>query len=248
MITEKHPTAVILAAGEGTRMKSRMAKVLHQVCGKSMIRHVVGAVKEAGFEKIIVVIGHQAEAVRADLDGEGVLFALQEERLGTGHAVMQAGSLLDRYEGTVMILAGDTPLLRSETLRKFYEFHRREKVSATVMSAVMENADGYGRVIRDGGGDLLGIIEHGDATEEQRGIKEINSGLFCFESADLFSALNRVDRRNVQGEYYLTDVMAILRKEGKRIAVYRCATNTEVLGINDCDQLEAARRLMRENG
>lgn len=248
MITEKRPTAVILAAGEGTRMKSGKAKVLHQVCGKSMIRHVVDAVKNAGLDKIIVVIGHQAEAVRDELEGEGVSFAVQKERLGTGHAVMQAGSLLDRHEGTVMILAGDTPLLRSETLREFYEFHGREGVSATVMSAVMDNADGYGRVIRDGKGDLLGIVEHGDATKEQKRIREINSGLFCFESADLFSALNKVDRRNVQGEYYLTDVMAILRGEGKRIAVYRCPRNTEVLGINDCDQLETARRLMRKNG
>jgi UDP-N-acetylglucosamine diphosphorylase/glucosamine-1-phosphate N-acetyltransferase len=242
--------AVILAAGEGTRMKSDLAKVLHEINGQPMIVHVLEALSEVAPEKTIIIIGHQAEAVReklsaSDVRFSGLDFALQRERLGTGHAVQQAEPALEGFNGTIMVLTGDTPLLRRATLAEFIRFHRESGASATVMSAEVDDASGYGRILRDENGDLLGIVEHKDATEEQRRIGEYNSGMFCFESDILFPALGRVDRKNVQGEYYLTDIMGILRSDGKRVAVFKIADAGEVMGINDRDQLAEAERMMK---
>jgi bifunctional UDP-N-acetylglucosamine pyrophosphorylase/glucosamine-1-phosphate N-acetyltransferase len=246
-------SAVILAAGEGTRMKSGLAKVLHEICGRPMIAHVLESLEELSPSKTIVVVGHQADAVIERLSGVetsgGELeFVMQKERLGTGHAVMQARPVLERFKGTIMVLTGDTPLLKGSTLGAFLRFHREADASATVMSAVVEDATGYGRILKDDNGDLMGIIEHKDATEEQRLIGEFNSGIFCFESDLLFTALQRVDRRNVQGEYYLTDVIGILRSDGCRVAVYRIENSDEVMGVNDRDQLELAERMMKGDG
>jgi UDP-N-acetylglucosamine diphosphorylase/glucosamine-1-phosphate N-acetyltransferase len=242
--------AVILAAGEGTRMKSDLAKVLHEVNGLPMVVHVLNALSAVAPEKTVLVIGHQADSVRerlsaGDIDFEGLEFAIQSERLGTGHAVQQAQPALKGFEGTIMVLTGDTPLLEKSTLAEFVKYHRDSGASATVMSAEVEDASGYGRILRGEGGDLLGIVEHKDATEEQRSIGEYNSGMFCFESDILFSALDRVDRTNVQGEYYLTDVMGILRSDGKRVAVFKIDNADEVMGINDRDQLALAERMMK---
>jgi bifunctional UDP-N-acetylglucosamine pyrophosphorylase/glucosamine-1-phosphate N-acetyltransferase len=236
--------AVILAAGQGTRMKSDMAKVLHKLCGRSMIRYVVDAAGSTAPNRIIIVVGHQAEAVMKEMDGEAVEFALQEERLGTGHAVLQAAPMLEGFSGTIMVLTGDTPLLRPETLAGLLETHRDSGASATVLTAVLEDAAGYGRIIKDKQGDFLKIVEHRDASDDEKKVNEINSGIFCFESDDLFSALASVGRENAQGEYYLTDVMSILRKEGRKTVVYLCADRQEVMGINDLDQLKEAERLM----
>ena len=242
--------AVILAAGEGTRMKSDLAKVLHEINGRTMIEHVLDALSEVSPSAIVVVVGHQADAVRERLSGDdidyaGLTFALQSERLGTGHAVMQAKPALEDFTGTVMVLTGDTPLLEKSTLAGFLRFHRESGASATVMSAEVEDAAGYGRILRDDNGDLLGIVEHKDATPEQRLIGEYNSGMFCFESDILFTALERVDTSNVQGEYYLTDIMGILRSDGKRVAVFKIVNADEVMGINDRDQLAMAERMMK---
>jgi len=242
--------AVILAAGEGKRMKSDLAKVLHEIDGRAMIEHVLAALSEVAPEKTIVIVGHQADSVieRLSRDGTGyggLEFALQAERLGTGHAVQQAEPALKGFEGTIMVLTGDTPLLKKSTLASFLRFHRESGAAATVMTAEVEDASGYGRIVRDGNGDLLGIVEHKDATPEQREIGEYNSGIFCFESDVLFPALERVDRKNVQGEYYLTDVMGILRKDGLRVAVFRIDDAGEVMGINDRDQLALAERVMK---
>lgn len=245
--------AVILAAGEGTRMKSDLAKVLHEINGRTMIEHVLNALSEVSPSKTIIVVGHQAEAVKERLSGddikyEGLDFALQSERLGTGHAVMQAGPALEGFEGTIMVLTGDTPLLSGSTLAEFLRFHREMGVSATVMSAVLDDASGYGRIVRDDNDDLLEIVEHKDATEKQRLLGEFNSGMFCFESDILFPALDRVDRGNVQGEYYLTDIMGILRGDGLRVAVFRIDNSDEVMGINDREQLALAERMMKGDG
>jgi len=242
--------AVILAAGEGTRMKSDLAKVLHEINGLPMIVHVLNALSEVSPRRTVVVVGHQAEAVMERLAGdridhEGLMFAVQSERLGTGHAVMQADPALEGFEGTIMVLTGDTPLLEKSTLAAFLKFHRESGAAATVMSAEVEDAAGYGRILRDEKGDLLGIVEHKDATEEQRRIGEYNSGMFCFESDILFSALESIDTSNVQGEYYLTDVMGILRNDGKRVAVFKIDNADEVMGINDRDQLALAERMMK---
>ena len=236
--------AVILAAGQGTRMKSDMAKVLHKLWGRSMIRYVVDAAGSTAPNRIILVVGHQAEAVMKEMGGEAVEFALQEERLGTGHAVLQAAPMLEGFSGTIMVLTGDTPLLRPETLAGLLETHRDSGASATVLTAVLEDAAGYGRIIKDKQGNFLKIVEHRDASDDEKKVNEINSGIFCFESDDLFSALASVGRENAQGEYYLTDVMSILRKKGRKTIVHLCADRQEVMGINDLDQLKEAERLM----
>ncbi|MFA4948467.1 MAG: NTP transferase domain-containing protein [Candidatus Krumholzibacteriia bacterium] len=240
--------ALILAAGEGTRMKSSLAKVLHAVAGKSMIRHVLETVQAVSPSRIVIVIGHQADAVRRELGGERVEFVLQEPRLGTGHAALMAEGSFDGFTGTIVVLNGDTPLLRPRTLESLVAFHRGESASATVLSAEIDDPVGYGRIVRDGQGTFLRITEHKDANDSIRAIREINSGIFCFESADLFSALKRVGRRNVQGEYYITDVMEILQGEGNRVAVFRCDQREEVLGINTVEQLHAAEGLMKRDG
>jgi bifunctional UDP-N-acetylglucosamine pyrophosphorylase/glucosamine-1-phosphate N-acetyltransferase len=229
-------------------MKSDLAKVLHEVDGVSMIGRVIGTVRDVDSSKIIVVIGHQAEEVKRALSGERVEYVLQSERLGTGHAVMMAEPLLSGFRGTLVVLNGDTPLLKRTTLEAFIAYHREAGNDATVLSALLDEPSGYGRIVRGGSGEFVRIVEHKDATDEQRGIREINSGIFCFECPDLFSALNRVDRRNVQGEYYLTDVMEILRGDGKKVDAFRSDRNEEVLGINDMEQLKAAERLLRNDG
>lgn len=239
---------LVLAAGEGTRMKSDLAKVLHELGGVSMIRRVIGTISGIDSSKIIVVIGHQAEKVKKELSGERVEFALQSERLGTGHAVMMAEPLLARFTGTLVVLNGDTPLLECGTLEAFIAYHRNAGNVATVLSATLDDPSGYGRIVRGGSGEFERIVEHKDATGEQRGIREINSGIFCFECPEIFSALKRVDRRNVQGEYYLTDVMEILRGDGKRVDAFESDRYEEVLGINDIEQLEAAERLLEDDG
>lgn len=241
--------AIILAAGQGKRMRSDLAKVLHKLCGKSMIRYVVEAARSVSPSRIILVVGHQAESVKEEMGGEGdVEFVLQAERLGTGHAVMQAQPLLRDHGGNVMVLTGDTPLLRGETLQGLISHHLDREASATVLTAIVNDPGGYGRIIRNISGDLLEIVEDRDATPEQKEVREINSGIFCFRCADMFSALENVERENAQEEFYLTDVMGILRDQGKKTSVFPCVSPEEVLGINDLAQLEEAERLMRKNG
>jgi len=238
--------ALILAAGEGKRMKSNLAKVLLKVCGRSMIRHVIRTVRAILPSKIIIVVGKQAEAVKAELSGGELEFVLQEERLGTGHATLMAEPVLSDFHGTIVVLNGDTPLLRPETLRSLIDFHEQNGASATVLSAEIDDPTGYGRIVRDEEGAFVRIVEHGDATDDERRIREINSGIFCFACDDLFPALRKVSRRNVQGEYYITDVMEILKGEGKHVDVYMSGQREEVLGINDMDQLKVAESLMRK--
>ena len=248
MTEERRTAALILAAGEGTRMKSGLAKVLHTVGGKTMIRRVIETVRCTGPERIVIVIGHQAEMVKKELDGEGIEFVLQSERLGTGHAAQMAESLLESFDGTIQVLNGDVPLLKADTLSAFTRYHLDESSRGTVLTAMIDDPQGYGRIVRDSDGGFLRIVEDKDASDEEKQIREINSGIFCFEATDLFGALGHVDRRNVQGEYYITDCMEILRREGKNVAAYRCEQNEEVLGINDTEQLAAAERLMKDDG
>jgi bifunctional UDP-N-acetylglucosamine pyrophosphorylase/glucosamine-1-phosphate N-acetyltransferase len=240
--------ALILAAGQGTRMKSDLAKVLHTVAGKTMIRYVLEAVRAVSPARIVMVIGYQADAVRLELAGERLDFVFQAERLGTGHAALMAEESFAGFAGTIIVLNGDTPLLRSATLVRFISYHRSQGASGSVLSAEIDDPTGYGRIVRDERGAFLRIMEHKDASEEVRAVREISSGIFCFESADLFGALGNVDRCNVQGEYYITDVMEILRRAGKRTGVYLCDQREEVLGINTVEQLQAAERLMRKHG
>ncbi|UCF06726.1 MAG: NTP transferase domain-containing protein [bacterium] len=248
MTRDRNLVALVLAAGEGTRMKSPLAKVLHTVCGRPMIRYVLDTVRSISPARILVVVGHQADAVREELTGEAVEFVIQTERLGTGHAVMMAEPALRGYSGTIIALNGDTPLLKPATLDGLLQFHWDRAASATVLSALLDDPQGYGRIVRDDSGRLLRIVEHRDATEAQRSINEINSGIFCFESDELFETLPKLSRRNVQGEYYITDVIELLREQGAPVAIYRSEQKEEVLGINDTGQLEAAERSMIGDG
>lgn len=235
---------VILAAGKGTRMKSSLPKVLHRVGGKPMLQHVLDAAKSAGSKRNVVVVGFGGEAVQAAM-GNQAEFVIQKEQLGTGHAVLQTKSLLEEEEGTVMVLCGDTPLLTGNLLRKLYDAHCETGAKATVLTAIMENPDGYGRIVHMPDGTVEKIVEHKDATEEERRIKEVNSGIYCFAAKDLFAALGEVKNDNAQGEYYLPDVLEILRKEGKKIWAVSTEDDESTLGINSRSQLAQAEGILR---
>ena len=237
-------TAVILAAGKGTRMKSKLPKVLHKVGGHPMLEHVMDAAEAAGCRDNVVVIGHGAELVR-ELVGDRARIALQAEQLGTGHAVLQAADTLKDFTGTVMILCGDTPLLEAEELEKFYAEHVKSGAAATVMSALMDDPFGYGRILRDANGDVAGIVEQKDASEEQKQIKEINTGNYCVEATLLFEVLRTLGNDNAQGEYYLTDVLAKLRAMGKKVGGVITADSEMIMGVNSRRQLAEAESVMR---
>ncbi|MBQ9697863.1 MAG: NTP transferase domain-containing protein [Acidaminococcaceae bacterium] len=237
-------TAVILAAGKGTRMKSKLPKVLHKVGGHPMLEHVMDAAEAAGCRDNVVIIGHGAELVRT-LVGDRARIALQAEQLGTGHAVLQAADTLKDFTGTVMILCGDTPLLEAAELQKFYEEHVKSGAAATVMSAMMEEPFGYGRILRDENGDVAGIVEEKDASPEQKLIKEINTGNYCVEAPLLFEVLRTLGNNNSQGEYYLTDVLAKLRGMGKKVGGVVTADSEMIMGVNSRRQLAEAESVMR---
>lgn len=237
--------AVVLAAGKGTRMKSALPKVLHKVGGKSMVQQVLDAAEGAGAGRKIVVVGFGGEAVQTAL-GQQAEYVVQAEQLGTGHAVLQAKALLESFEGTVMVLCGDTPLLRAETLAQFYKEHQEKKAAATVLTACMPDPTGYGRVIRDSRGQVTKIVEQKDASPEELAVKEINTGIYCFERAALLEALGKIGCNNNQGEYYLTDVMGILANEGKTVWAVVTDDYQQTLGINSRSQLAEAETILRK--
>jgi bifunctional UDP-N-acetylglucosamine pyrophosphorylase / glucosamine-1-phosphate N-acetyltransferase len=237
--------AVILAAGQGTRMKSKLYKVLHPVCKKPMVQHVVDQVVKLNVTEVVTIIGHGAEQVKAQL-GDSSKYALQEEQLGTAHAVMQAEETLGKKEGVTIVVCGDTPLIKHETMEALFKYHEESSAKATVLTARTENPFGYGRVIRNENGHVEKIVEHKDATEKEREIEEINTGTYCFDNKALFDALKRVGNDNVQGEYYLPDVIEILKKDGAPIAAYQTADFEETLGVNDRVALSQAEAIMRK--
>ncbi|RXJ00931.1 bifunctional UDP-N-acetylglucosamine diphosphorylase/glucosamine-1-phosphate N-acetyltransferase GlmU [Anaerobacillus alkaliphilus] len=237
--------AVILAAGQGTRMKSRLYKVLHTVCGKPMVQHVVDQISKVGVDETVVVVGHGAEKVKEQL-GDGVTYVLQGEQLGTGHAVMQADSLLEDKEGVTIVLCGDTPLITKETMDSLLLFHEEQKAKATILTAETSDPTGYGRIVRNDQGLVQRIVEHKDATIEERKITEINTGTYCFDNQALFAALKHVGNKNVQGEYYLPDVIEILKSNDELIAAYQTANFDETLGVNDRVALASAETIMKK--
>jgi bifunctional UDP-N-acetylglucosamine pyrophosphorylase/glucosamine-1-phosphate N-acetyltransferase len=236
--------ALVLAAGKGTRMKSALPKVLHKVAGKPMVQHVLDTAKTAGAIRKIVVIGFGASAV-SDVIGHQAEYAVQAEQLGTGHAVMQTKELLSNFDGTVMVLCGDTPLLKSESLAELMKAHQQSGASATVLTALMDNPTGYGRVIRDEMGAVKKIVEQKDASPEELAVKEINTGIYCFNNKQLFTALNGINCDNAQGEYYLTDVIGLLVNEGKKVWAVTVDDYRETLGINSRVQLAEAEKILR---
>jgi UDP-N-acetylglucosamine diphosphorylase/glucosamine-1-phosphate N-acetyltransferase len=240
--------AIVLAAGKGTRMTADLPKVLHRVGERPMISYVVDAIRPLADDEIFVVIGYKAEEVRKACASSGVHFVVQNEQLGTGHAVAQCEGDLKGFAGTVVVLNGDVPGLRETTIRRFVDFHTERRAAATVLTADLDDPTGYGRIVKDSKGALLGIIEEKDADGKTRAIREINSGLFCFEKDKLFGALKSVDRNNAQGEYYLTDVIATLRERGERVFAYRVDDAREVAGVNTDGELESIRDYMQGEG
>jgi len=249
-----------MAAGLGTRMKSNRAKVLHELGGSPLIAHVVRAAKVLDPQAILVVVGHQAEEVeRAALAEAGDLVrpVLQAQQRGTGDAVESARSELENTDSLVLILSGDVPMIKTDTLRKLIDHHNNAGAACTILSVRLENPTGYGRIVRDSNDSFQKIVEHRDATEEQRLVKEINSGIYCFDAKELYRALRKVEPANDQGEYYLTDVAEIILASGGTVSVYLHGDSREVAGINTRAELaefenlirrSAIRKLMIEDG
>jgi bifunctional UDP-N-acetylglucosamine pyrophosphorylase/glucosamine-1-phosphate N-acetyltransferase len=224
--------AIVLAAGKGTRMKSSLCKVLHEIAGRPMISYVLDSAKDAGIEKICVVVGHQADRVREILADQNVSFELQEPQLGTGHAVESARNSLKDFQGHVLILCGDIPLVRSSTLRSMIDFHESNGSRLTVMTATVESPYGYGRILKSETGLIKSIVEERDASELERGTKEINAGVYLVESSLLFKLLTRLRPNNSQGEYYLTDIVTEANTDGIPVYAYSIADFSEASGIN----------------
>ena len=235
--------ALVLAAGQGTRMKSNGSKVLHKVLGKSLVEYPIIAAKGVGVEEICLIVGHKAEDVKAAL-GERVSYALQKEQLGTGHAVMQALDFMEDAD-EVIVLCGDTPLITKETLQTMLDFHREKQNAITVLSTLMEDPTGYGRIVRDANGNLLKIVEQKDATEEEKAINEINGGIYTFDGKLLKYALSKLDNNNVQNEYYLTDTIEILLNEGKRVDAIAIEASDDIAGVNSRIQLAGVTQVMK---
>jgi UDP-N-acetylglucosamine diphosphorylase/glucosamine-1-phosphate N-acetyltransferase len=237
--------AIVLAAGKGTRMKSKLYKVLHQVCGKPMIRHVVDEVGQAKFSKIYVVVGYGAQAV-SDCVGTDAVCLLQKEQLGTAHAVLQASSRLTGQEGTTIVLCGDTPLVTHETIEKLIDAQEQEHAAAAVLTAHLDDPAGYGRVIRTASGNLDRIVEEKDATDDEKKVTEINTGIYSFDNRLLFETLGKVGNENAQGEYYLPDVIKLLIQASEKVIARTTTHFEETVGVNDRIQLAAAEKYMRD--
>ena len=236
--------AIILSAGKGTRMKSNLPKVIHKVCGREMVNHVIRASKKAGVKDIVTVLGHGSKEVVNRLP-EGILLAMQTEQLGTGHAVKMAKEYIND-EDTIVVLCGDTPLIKEDTLKRLFAYHIENEYHATVLTTKVENPTGYGRIIRDENGDLLKIVEQKDANEKEKAVNEINSGIYCFKGNSLREALDLIDNNNAQGEYYLTDTIYIMRDRGQKVGAYNGSTIEELMGVNSRVELSIAEEIMRK--
>jgi bifunctional UDP-N-acetylglucosamine pyrophosphorylase/glucosamine-1-phosphate N-acetyltransferase len=239
--------AVILAAGKGTRMKSDLPKVVHRIEGKCLVDYVIEAAYGAGASSVCLVVGYKHEVVEQEIANKNVDFALQPEQLGTGHAVKCAREFLGD-SGETLILFGDTPLITKETLRQLCAYHEEKKNTVTVLSAVVEDPTGYGRIIRDAEGRFVKSVEHKDASDEELRSREINSGMYLFDTAELKSALDLIQPNNAQGEYYLPDTLAIIREKGLKVDAYALADATDITGVNDQEQLAEAAEIIRKRG
>jgi bifunctional UDP-N-acetylglucosamine pyrophosphorylase / glucosamine-1-phosphate N-acetyltransferase len=240
--------SLILAAGKGTRMKSDLAKVLHTVDGRALVEYVVDTAEGLGLTPNVVVVGHQADRVREVLRGRPVVFADQPEQRGTGDAVSRARRALGAFEGTLAVLCGDVPFLRASTLRELFRRHEDGGFDATILTAVLDDATGYGRILRGPDGDVTAIVEHKDASEEQRAVREINSSIYCFRYPLVQDALREVRDENSQGEFYLTDTISVLRAWGRRVGAWAAPDPREVSGINTPRQLEDLARYYHQRG
>lgn len=238
-----HVTAVVLAAGQGKRMKMDRPKVLQKVLGREMISYVLESLRHAGILKPIVVVGHKGEEV-VNFAGDDVVYAWQKEQLGTGHAVKCAMPQLSDFHGDVVVTCGDTPLIAPDSYRRLVDLRRRSSCGAVMATMILEDPKSYGRIRRDSSGNVLGIVEYRDANEEERRIKEVNTGTYCFDGAALSDAINRITNQNAQGEYYLTDTIAHLLDRGRQIRALVHHDPDEFVGVNDpVDLVQAEEKL-----
>ena len=247
MSSNKTVDAVVLAAGKGTRMKSDLPKVLHQVAGKPLLDHVLDTVAEVGIDHTVVVVGHKADLVRETCGRPGLDFVRQEPQLGTGHAVQVAEPAL-RSGGYCVVLAGDVPLLRAATLRKLVAGAIASDAAAVVLTCVVDNAGAYGRIVKNAEGQVQKIVEAKDANEAELAIGEYNTGVFCFRTSDLSEALSKLTTNNKQGEYYLTDTVAYLVGQGRPVAAVTTDDPDEVVGINTVAELARAEQILAQRG
>jgi len=238
MNSKQKLATVILAAGKGTRMKSDLPKVLHIVDDKPMLTHVIGLAKQLNSERIINILGHKKELVIEAIKSENVEYVIQEPQLGTGHAVQQTYPLLKDFDGDILVLSGDVPLLKKSTIEKMLRIHRDADNGATVLTAIFEDPHGYGRVIRKDDNTLDKIIEEKDCNDKQRKIKEINAGIYIFKSRELFPALDKIKKDNKQNEYYLPDALKYIAKSGQSIALHITSEPMEISGVNTVEQLK----------
>lgn len=236
---------VVLAAGKGTRMQSDLPKVLHPLCGVPLLQHVLRTAKALNPQRLIIIIGHGRDQVQREMAGQPVTWVVQEPQLGTGHAVKQTDSALADFTGDAIILSGDVPLLTAATLSRLVDAHRTSQAAATVLSTIAPDPTGYGRIIRDDNGDFVRIVEHRDATSQEKSVNEINSGIYCFNYKYLRTCLNELKADNSKSEYYLTDVIAILRKRNLPVQAVNFADFSEIRGINTVAELEAAESAVK---
>ncbi|KHD35248.1 bifunctional N-acetylglucosamine-1-phosphate uridyltransferase/glucosamine-1-phosphate acetyltransferase [Clostridium acetobutylicum] len=237
--------ALILAAGKGKRMKSDLPKVLHKVCDKEMVNHVIDTMRKSELQDVNVVIGKGAELVREATSKKNISYSLQSEQLGTGHAVKCAEDFLRGKDGVVAIFTGDAPLITEDTVKNLIDFHEKGEYKATIITALIDNPEGYGRIIRNADGSVKKIVEHKDCTEDELKVKEINSAMYCFDIKSLLESLDKLNNNNVQGEYYLTDVIGILEEEGAKIGAISVPFE-EILGVNSRLQLCQVGKVMQK--
>ncbi|MCK5533855.1 bifunctional UDP-N-acetylglucosamine diphosphorylase/glucosamine-1-phosphate N-acetyltransferase GlmU [bacterium] len=249
---EKDLAVIVLAAGKGTRMKSDLPKVLHQLCGRSMIGYVLHAIHKLGSKKNFLVVGHKKEQVKEKIKRElpffsdKFTFVVQRELLGSGHAVLQTEKNLKNFKGYVLIISGDIPLIEKETLIRLVNCHKKEKNAATILTTQIEVPFSYGRIIRNKDNEVEGIIEEKEASVSEKKIKEINSGIYCFSSGFLFDSLRSIRCTNKKGEYYLTDVIKILKEKGKKIGACKIEDKKQVIGINNRISLACVQRIIQQ--
>ncbi|USS87890.1 bifunctional UDP-N-acetylglucosamine diphosphorylase/glucosamine-1-phosphate N-acetyltransferase GlmU [Fructilactobacillus hinvesii] len=236
---------IILAAGKGTRMKSKLYKVLHRICGKSMVDHVLTQVSQLDMDQIVTVVGFGADAVEEEL-GNRTEYVVQDQQLGTGDAVLRAEPLLKNASGTTLVISGDTPLFTAATLKKLFAYHEAKKATATILTSMAPDPTGYGRIIRNDLGIVEKIVEEKDADSEEKTIREINTGVYVFDNQKLFEALHHTTNNNAQGEYYLTDAIEVLKQQGDTIAAYKMADFSESMGVNNRVAQAAATKVMQQ--
>lgn len=241
--------SVVLAAGKGTRMKSELPKVATLLAGKPLLTHVLDSLQSAGISKKVIIVGFKKEVVEEIANkSPNVEFAIQAEQLGTGHALLCAEKNLSSFSGTVLVACGDVPLLSPKTFSALLKFHKEQAYAATILTCDFQNPKGYGRILRNGDGDVVAIREEKDATDAERQVTEINTGTYCFDSQNLFANLKQLGNSNAQKEYYLTDLISVLREQGKRVGAYKLENPNETKGVNSPEDLQELENLLLQAG